>query len=190
MAHNDEVFKSVKQMVIFDLKPAVKVMADKNFWKTEKSIYQNTVKSLNANVQLGRLVKEYNHYKIPGCNSDWNNPHVKELTYCLAEILKLPFEATVFREHHVEPLGLRPDGLILLTHEGKGRCFILEVCLNETESYLRQKQTAWEHWPQATEYLSNLFKVKVPHFDFVATKALKDAFLFQDYLTLVQEDLS
>jgi len=49
----------------------------------------------------------------------------------------------ILREPEIKELGLRPDAVVLLTRGDKALCFVLEICLNETEDYLRQKINAW-----------------------------------------------
>ena len=38
---------------------------------------------------------------------------------------------------------------------------ILEVMLNETPEYFKQKENTWKQWDRATEYLSRLFGYKI-----------------------------
>lgn len=170
MAHHEEVFNSVKQLVVFDLKTAVDLLADKGFWNTEKSVYQNTVKNLNINVQLGRLIKEKNVYKLPGCKSNYDT-HAQKLTQDLATVLKKYPKTIIHREVNV-PIGLRADAILLIikTKEGGGglcaKCAIFEKIISEKFSYTEKKRHSWESWQGARQFLSELFGHPIPIFTF------------------------
>lgn len=79
-------------------------------------------------------------------------------------------KAKIFREHYVPKLDRRADALVLLTQGNMGFCFLLEAVHEEKEEYLANKIWSWKEWPDATEYLSNLFKVKIPHFDIITVR--------------------
>jgi hypothetical protein len=55
----------------------------------------------------------------------------------------------------------------LIIKDNRGLCLILEVCNTEPEQYFQSKVNVWNNWPGSLEYLSQLFKYKIPHFDIV-----------------------
>lgn len=129
-------------------------------WSAGTSARNNTRKLLKTlDLEEGN-----GYFRIPGCKSEYCD-HAKALTEYLAEILKIT-DAEIFREHTL-PINLKPDALVLAQKDGKKSCFILEVALNETPEYLEMKYNAWLQWKEAKTYLSDLFKVKIPHIGFV-----------------------
>jgi len=73
-------------------------------------------------------------------------------------------KAIVFREYTIPEIGLRPDAIIMLQKGGEGMVLVLEIVCHETEQYLASKIHAWQQFEGALDYLSNLFKFKIPHF--------------------------
>jgi len=45
--------------------------------------------------------------------------------------------------------------------------WILEVMHNETQEYFEMKLRTWENWPEAKDYLSKLFNIKVQSFNII-----------------------
>jgi hypothetical protein len=127
----------------------------------------NAQKKLNVKADLGEIEKCNGFYRTLDCKSDYKD-HAKLLTKATVEILKR-YDAIIYREHTITSIGLRPDALVLLKRENIGRCFILEVVNNEPEQYLKQKIDVWRSWPDALDYLSSLFKYRIPHFDIVVS---------------------
>jgi hypothetical protein len=136
-------------------------------------------KHLNKEVALGNLEKRQDFYCVPGYRGE-HKQHSRLLTQSLVKILT-KHEAVIFREHSVPTIGLRPDALVLITKENQGLCFILEVIHNETAEYFKQKLTAWQNWPEATSYLTQLFGYEIPSFAIVTTGQQP---LFENALTL------
>jgi len=158
-----KVMEIMQKVRISDSKTVGKVMAAWGFWKEGNSSVVNSHKALIYHSELGKVEKCKGFWRVKGCESEWKE-HAQLLTELLAGILIEYPQSIIYREHFIKEVGLRPDAIILNIHEGKGRCIIYEVMLNETEEYFRQKENAWKQWPQAKEYLSNLFGYKIKSF--------------------------
>jgi hypothetical protein len=163
-----EVISSLK---IADALTVGEILHAKGLYSNLQSARVNAQKKLNDLVALGQLEKGDGYYRVPGCKSEYQE-HARLLTKCLAEVLKLSTDNQIYRELTIVNLGLRPDAVVLLTRENQGYCFILEVLINETEQYYQQKVNAWNNWPDSLNYLSRLFKYKIPHFDIVPVTTL------------------
>lgn len=187
MAHEETIYEMMQRLVIADKHIVGDIMAKKEIWTTGTSTINNSYKGLNLLVDSGKLIKGDGFYKLPDCKSEYKE-HSRLLTKAIAEILKLNYSAEVFREHSIEEKGLRPDAIIFLTRNSKGVCFFLEVCNNETPEYLQAKINTIKHWPEAKEYLSNLFKTKIKEFDIVVSGNLlsDDAIGFDTFLEEVK----
>lgn len=173
MAHEETIFELMEGLVIADKHIIGDLMAHKNIWTAGTSSINNSYKALNNLVDAGKLEKgDSSYFRLKGCKSNYCE-HAQLLTKALADILKFNYTTKIFREHTIAEKGLRPDSLILLTRVNEGICFVLEVCNNETPEYLQQKINTWNAWDGATEYLSQLFGVKIPHFDIVKSDDLK-----------------
>ena len=142
-------------------------------------------KALNNEVELNHLEKCKGFYRVPGCKSE-HGEHSRLLTQYLVEILKVT-DATIYREHIVSEIGLRPDALVLITHGDRGLCVILEVVHNETQEYLKQKVSAWNGWTGSNQYLSQLFGCLIQGFSIVtAGVSFPDCVTFDDFLAEVK----
>lgn len=184
MAYEEEVFRLMSQLVIADKHIIASLMTQ---WKQGTSAVNNTYKTLESLVGLGKLVKGVGYYKLPDCKSEYKE-HAQLLTQALTEILKLKLNTKIFREHTIDEVGLRPDAIILITHGTQGLCFILEVCINEAPEYLTKKINVWNHWEGAKPYLSKLLETKIKAFDLVVLDGLSDgAFEFNAYLKGVKD---
>jgi len=165
----------MESLKIADAVTIGEILQAKGPYSNLQSARVNAQKKLNELVSLGKLERNSGYYRIPVCKSEYKE-HARLLTKVLAELFKLPaVEPVIFREINT-PVGLRPDAIVLLTKENQGLCLILEVLINETDSYFQMKQNTWENWPEATEYLSQLFHYKVPHFELVPITVL-DGFI-------------
>jgi hypothetical protein len=189
MAHEETVFQLMQQLVIADTKTISQIMASRKIWTAGTSAYQNSYKALTSLTSLNKLVKGSDHWKIPGCKSEYQD-HAKTLSHVFAELLKLPFQIKLIREHYT-PINLRSDGIVMIQDGNRARVCILEIAISEKECFSLQKKNAWEQWPGACQYLAELFKVKkIPYFDFVSSRPLKGAIVFQDYLTTLRQEES
>jgi hypothetical protein len=135
-------------------------------WKEGVSRVNNTYKYLMDLVQLGRLVKGPNYFKVPECESEYK-PHAELLSKSLIEILKVNPEAEIWREHYIQEISLRPDALVLMRQGNLARMLIVEVCESETEEYLMAKVNLWKKHPEALRILSEITKIMIPAFDIV-----------------------
>lgn len=188
MAHDETIYGLMESLVIADKHIVGDIMAKKGIWTAGTSTINNSYKALNLLADGGKLIKGTGFYKLPDCKSEYKE-HSQLLTKAIAEILKIERHAQIFREHSIEEKGLRPDAIVLLTHDSKGLCFFLEVCNNETPEYLQAKINTIKHWPEAKEYLSNLFKTKIKEFDIVVSGNLlsDDAIAFNTFIEEVKK---
>lgn len=180
----------MQRLVIADKHIVGDVAASWGIWSEGTSTINNSYKGLNYLVDAGKLVKGNGFYKLPDCRSEYKE-HSQLLTKAIAEILKVERHAQIFREHSIKEKALRPDAIIFLTHDSKGICFFLEVCNNEKPEYLQAKMNAIKNWPEAKEYLSNLFKTKINEFDIVLAGDLisDDAIAFNIYIEEVKNEI-
>lgn len=188
MAHEETICGLMESLVIADKHIIGDIMAHKEIWTAGTSTVNNSYKALNLLVDSGKLIRGTSFYKLPNCKSEYKE-HSRLLTKAVAEILKLNYQTKIFREHSIEEKGLRPDAIVLLTRNGKGLCFFLEVCNNETPDYLQSKINTIKHWPEATDYLSNLFKTKINEFEIIVSGDLTsdDAIGFDTFLEEVSK---
>lgn len=175
MAHEETIYRLMKQLVIASKREIGDIMACKGVWTVGTSTVNNSYKALCALADIGKVVKSNGYFKLPSCKSEYAE-HAQLLTKSLAELFKLPeINPVIFREH-TTPVGLRSDAICLITKDNQGLCLILEVMINEPERYLKMKQNTWENWPEATQHLSQLFNYKIPHFEIVPITVL-DGFI-------------
>lgn len=168
MAHEEMIYGLIESLVIADKHIIGDIMAHKGLWTKGVSAVNNSYKALNLLVDSGKLVKGENYYKLPDCRSEYK-VHSQLLSKALAEIIKLNLESKIFREMSLQEIGLRMDSIILLTRGNESVCFCLEVCNNETESYLASKVNALKNWDGALQTFSLLFETKIKEFDIVVS---------------------
>ena len=160
-----DVFPLVESLKIIDALTLGEVLCAKDIYTSIHSARVQGQKALNSLVDLGKLERGNGYYRTLDCKSEYGE-HSRLLTKSLAELFKHG-DPVIFREHSISEVALRPDALCLLTREGKGLCFVLEVCHTETPEYLKQKITTWRNWNNSLGYLSNLFTCRIPHFEIV-----------------------
>lgn len=146
------------------------ILLAKKLYANLQSARVNAQKKLNELVALGKLEKGNGFYRTLDCKSEYKE-HAQLITKSLAEVLKLPVDSIIQREI-TTPVGLRPDAIVLLIRNNQGHCLILEVINNETEAYLQQKINTWHNWPEATTFLSNLFRYQIPHYEIITVTDL------------------
>lgn len=129
-------------------------------------------RELNKLVELKLLERRDKFYCIPGCKA--SGDHALAVSDAITEIYFRFENPQIYRETLVKPKSIRPDILCLAAQGQRALCFIVEVILSEvtTPNYTKMKRNVWNEWAEASEYLSNLFKVKVKHFDFVTSQEL------------------
>ncbi len=168
MPHEDEAMEEMEMLHLARAKHIGDDLADKVGWTPGQSATVQAGRALDNLVGLGKLKKEKGWYMIPTCKAK-PGEHAELLTEHLIQIRK-KFTARIVREHFIEEISLRPDSLVLLMSKDRGFCFVLEIVNHETEEYLQGKMNVWKNWQGATQYLSELFGYKVPHFEFIALR--------------------
>jgi len=147
------------------------ILLAKKLYSNLHSARVNAQKKLNELVALGLLEKGPGFYRTLDCRSEYKE-HAQLITKALAEVLKLEVQSTIFREITIPEVALRPDAICLLTRDQQGLCLILEVCNNETPEYLQSKINVWNNWQGDTQFLSQLFNYKIPHYEIVPITVL------------------
>ncbi|MCL5423380.1 MAG: hypothetical protein M1461_13070 [Nitrospirae bacterium] len=161
------VSEVVSVLKITDAVTVGEILLARKIYSNLQSARVNAQKKLNDLVALRQLERGDGYYRVPGCQSEYHD-HARLLSKCIAEILKVHTTVpAIHREHTIPEIGLRPDAIVLLTKDNLGYCFILEVLINETDEYLRQKYNAWHLWENSLAYLSKLFGYHIPSFDIV-----------------------
>jgi hypothetical protein len=170
MAHDEKLKGLMKKLVIADKGTVAEVAAAWGLWKKGVSATNNSYKALKNLTDLGQLVQGDGYFKCCECHSDYGE-HSALLTKALASVLMVYPDSTVYREHSIKEVGLRPDALILLTKDNQGVCLVLEVCNNETPEYFEKKVNVWKNW-DALPYLSNLFGFAIPDYRLITDAQL------------------
>ena len=132
-------------------------------YKTLQSARVQAQKYLNNLVDLNLLERGKGYYRLKGVKSEYGE-HARLLTAVMAKILKAYPDSLMLREHTIHEVGLRPDALVLLVKEGKGRCLWIECKNLETDSYFEMKKNALKSW-DARPYLSKLFGYHIPAYE-------------------------
>lgn len=127
-------------------------------------------RDLNKLVELNLLERRDKFYLIPGCKSE-GGEHALAVSDVISE-LHFRFESQVFREKFVEQKAVRPDVLALIRKDGNALCLIIEVVREESPEYLQMKRSVWEEWTEACAYLSKLFQMTIPCFNFITSDEL------------------
>ena len=166
MSTREVVHQILIRLRIADSLAIGKILHANGLYSSEHSARVQAQKALNSLVDLGKLEKGKGYYRTPDCKSEYGD-HSRLLTKSLASLFATDAEPVIFREHTINEVALRPDALVMLKRDGKGLCFVLEVCHTETPEYLNQKITTWRNWAGSLDYLSALFNCKVPHFEIV-----------------------
>jgi hypothetical protein len=169
------VSEVISALKIADALTVGEILHAKGVYSTLPSARVNAQKKLNELAALGKLERGNGFYRVIGCKSEYKE-HAQLITKALAEILKLEVQSTIFREITIPEVGLRPDAICLITKDNQGYCMILEVMNNETPEYLQSKINVWENWQRDTQFLSQLFKYKIPHYEVVPVTVL-DGFI-------------
>jgi hypothetical protein len=163
-----EVLEALK---ISDALTVGEILHAKGVYTTPQSARVNGQKQLNLLADQGAIERVGGFYRTLGCKSEYKE-HSQLITKTLAEVLKLEVQSTIFREITIPEVGLRPDAICLITKDNQGLCLILEVCNNETPEYLQSKINVWENWTGDTQFLSQLFKYNIPHYEIIPVTVL------------------
>jgi hypothetical protein len=134
--------------------------------KNPHSKIVQTQRQLNTLVLLGKIKRGPGWYAVNEYKGNYGE-HDRLLTELTARLARLKLPISVYREHSF-PIGIRSDLVILIGKGNKAICAVIEAKnQNETPAYLAQKITAWLHWTEAPQYLSNLFGTNIPHFSII-----------------------
>ena len=167
-----ETSKIINSLKIADALTVGEVLHARKVYSTLQSARVNAQKKLNQLADEGAIERIGGFYRTLQCKSNYED-HARFLTKILAEILKL-HETIIYREHTIQEISLRPDAICLLTKDNQGMCLILEALINEPPEYFQMKVNTWNNWPEATQYLSNLFKYRIPHYEIIPVTVLDD----------------
>jgi hypothetical protein len=174
-----EVSDLISCLKIADDKVVGEIMSSRGHWTAGQSARNNSFKVLKSLADQKLIRKGRGYFSTLDCKSEYGE-HARLLTQALAQIL-IATPATIFREHTISEIGLRPDAICLIIRQNQGLCFILEVLHNETTEYFKQKLSTWKTWSGATDYLSRLFGFEVMNFSVITSG---QQLLFDETLTL------
>lgn len=146
---NDDVIGNVARQV-FDLN-----------WKEGLSARNQAHKILDELALTNQISKGKGFYAVKGYQGEYKE-HDRVITECISKLILLKHPITIYRETALSG-GIRPDILGIIGKDGKVIVFVLECCLNETDSYLEQKATFWRHHNP----LQDVFGIPIPHFSLV-----------------------
>jgi len=166
MAHDEKIMELMNQLVYATKHDIGDLMAHKRIWTAGPSTINNSYKELNNQVDAGTLEKGGDYFKLRGAKGD-HKEHSRLITAELIKILKLNYQTKIFRECLIEDVRLIPDAIIMTIDVDKVAVWILEVMHNETQEYFEMKLRTWENWPEAKDYLSKLFNIKVQSFNII-----------------------
>lgn len=134
-------------------------------WKEGLSARNQAHKYLDELALTNQIIKGKGFYAVKGYQGEFKE-HDRILTKLIARLLCLKLPTTVHREVSF-PIGIRSDLVVLIGKKERAINAVIEAASTETLAYLAQKLIAWEHWSEATQHLSNLFGVTIPHFSIV-----------------------
>ena len=166
MAHEETVMEFMKQLIYATKHDIGGLMAHMEIFTAGTSAVNNAYKILNTLVDYGKLEKGGDYFKVKGTAGN-HLEHSRIITAELVKILKYKYQIKIIRERFIEQVALIPDAMISTIDENKAAVWILEVMHNETQEYFEMKKRTWESWPEATDYLSKLFNIKVKSFNII-----------------------
>jgi hypothetical protein len=179
MGYEEQVFSLFSCLKIADDKTIGEIMASRGYWTAGTSARNNSFKVLKSLADQQLIRKGKGYFATLDCKSEYGQ-HAQLLTQALAQILKVT-PATIFREHTISEIGLRPDAICLITKNNQALCFVLEVIHNEKIEYFAMKHSTLKIWDGATDYLSQLFGYEIPHFSVITSG---QQLMFDETLTL------
>ena len=167
MAHGEIVMELMNQLVYATKHDIGELMAHEGHYSQEgASAVNNAYKHLITLTGRGLLEKGGDYFKLREKKGN-HDTHSRLITAELIKILKLNYQTKIFRECLIEDVRLIPDAIILTIDGDKVAVWILEVMHNETQEYFEMKKRTWENWPEAKDYLSKLFNIKVQSFNII-----------------------
>ena len=150
-------------------------------WKEGLSARNQAHKILDELALTGQIKKEKGFYAVREYQGEYKE-HDRAITDCIAKLIILRRPISIYRETSFSN-GIRPDAVGLIGKAGKGLCFVLEVCLSESDSYLEQKATFWRHHNP----LQEVFGIPIPHFALVVHgKQHPEMMDFEDFVEEVK----
>lgn len=150
-------------------------------YKNEQTATVASQKELNFLVAKGDLKRGKGFYALPSYEGSYN-PHDKQITNCMAQLISLGHPISLYRERSLTG-GVRPDIIGLIGNKGKALAFIVEIALTEEDAYLEKKAIFWQyHNP-----LEEVFGIKVPPPTLVVHGKTHPGFMdFDQFLTEVK----
>lgn len=163
MAQEELKNNIIQQLKVFSMAQLATVAHEKHeigsSIQSAKAILSRHIKPM---VEMGELKKTGAVYHLPHLKG--TGEHAMKTTDVAVELLRHWSDVTLFRERRIHEVSMQPD---LMAHikDGERSCIlIVETMINETENYFQSKRSTWEGWAGATEFLTELFGVKVPYF--------------------------
>lgn len=195
MKHAEVVESIMQKLVIARDADVGELLAARGFYKLENlSARNNARKILKYLTELGRLEEGGDNgsggfFKIKGGTKSNFGEHSRHLTKALVKILKVFPDSNVAREKMISEVSIIPDAVVELVDANRRRIFVLEICLNEFESFTTQKADIWAHWSGALNYLSALVGYRVPFFELVAypESPIKEVIGFDEFWQEAQQ---
>ncbi len=148
------ILEVLKILKVSDAKTIGKIFS--HHFNNEHSAIVQVQKQLNFLVARGMLVRGSHWYSVKEYEGSYN-PHDKQITSCMAQLLTLGHPISLYRERSLTG-GVRPDVCGLIKKDSKALCFIIEIALSEEDAYLTKKAIFWEH----RNPLEEVFGIKVP----------------------------
>ena len=167
MAKEDVVMELANQLVYFTRTDIGDLLATKGYYNNDGQSKCTNADKAFKNLS-DKIEKGEGYYKLKGAKGE-HNEHSRLITAELVKILKLNYQTIIYREKLIEAVKLIPDALICLIDGNRAAVAILEVMLNEPPEYFEMKKHVWDKWPEAKEYLSEIFNIKVQSFNIINT---------------------
>lgn len=147
-------------------------------------------KHLNVLVQLNELERIGDVYRVKGSQS-FHKDHSRLINKHLIELLKLPCECSIRKEHWIEEVKLRVDAIVFLKHGDRACCAVQEICETESQPYIISKANTWAFWGDAKNYLSRLFRIRIQKFSFVVSGNFcpKNAVPYEEFMNEVRKEV-
>lgn len=165
MKMDPAIWKIITVLKVADAKTVGNVIFATHDFKNLHSARVQAQKHLNLLAETGKIIRGRGWYAIKDYAGQFGD-HDRAVTDCIVKLLLLGLPVTIHREVSL-PIGLRSDAIGLVGKNGRGLCFLLEVCVNETDAYYQQKVAALRNWKEATAVLSDLFGTPIPYFALV-----------------------
>ncbi len=168
MAHEEKILEIANQLKYFTKHDIGGIMAHLKIWNEGVSAVNNSDKAIKNLIPDFLEKGEGNFFKLKELRGN-HDLHSQEITKELIKIIKLNHQTIIHREKLIEDVRLIPDAVVCLINGNRAAVAVLEVMINEPESYFEMKKNAWASWPRAKEYLSELFDIKVLSFNIINT---------------------